>query len=581
MAKALSLSEVAPVIGDNSEDTWWRRAVFYQIYPRSFADGNGDGVGDFVGVLSKLDYLQELGIDAIWFSPFYPSPQNDHGYDVANFFDINPEYGTLEQFELLVKELHARNIRVVIDIVPNHSSSEHAWFQEALAAAPDSPERDRYMFRYSEDGAPNNWGSMFGSPAWSKVEELTKNPKDANWWYLHLFDQTQPDFNWENQEVQDMFDDYFRFWCDRGVDGFRVDVAHGLVKEEGLPDDHIGPRRFEWIDPDGDGSMTKAPDEGPYFDQDGVHEIYRHWRTVLDEYGPDRMLVAEAWVADPERLALYVRPDEMSQSFNFEVLKCGWNASELRQTLESTEAANSAVGAVNTWVMSNHDVVRHASRLGYPWGVNSTSGFGPSDPKPDLDLGLQRAVAMTAFLMGLPGSIYVYNGEELGLPDVIDLPDEARTDPIWERSDRRAYGRDGCRVPLPWDSSAKNVGFGDAGDPWLPLPAYWADYAANVQEDDPHSVLAWYRKAIALRKAEGLGLGKLAVLPSDEDVVAVDHGHVVVAMNLGITALEIPAAGKVILTSALNSDEDGQRVEVINGKTMLAPNTAVWIKTGK
>lgn len=570
-------AQPAPVRGENAADDWWRSAVIYQIYPRSFADGTGDGIGDLAGVRGKLDYLQDLGIDAVWFSPFYPSPQHDHGYDVADYFNINPEYGTLEEFEQLVSELHERGMRVIIDIVPNHSSWDHEWFQEALAAEPGSAERDRYMFRHSPGRAPNNWGAMFGGPAWDPVYNLTGKEADKDWWYLHLFDKSQPDFNWDNPEVQEMFDQYFRFWSDRGVDGYRVDVAHGLIKAPGLPDDQYGPERYEWVDPDGDGRITKAPDKGPYFDQDGVHEVYRRWRRVLDEYGPDRMLVAEAWVEDPRRLALYVRPDEMSQSFNFEVLKSGWNAGELRSTIERTEEANREVGAITTWVLSNHDVVRHATRLGYPFGVYLTNGVGPTDPRPDSEIGLTRALAFTAFLLALPGSMYLYNGEELGLPEVQDIPPERRTDPTWQRSDERAFGRDGCRVPLPWDRS-ENAGFGTSGEPWLPQPEGWEEYAAAVQEDDPRSPLNWYRKALAARKQEKLGEGQLELLPAHEDLVVASGGKdVVAAINLGVTALELPVSGEVIFTSSLTGDD--LAVESREGKLYLQPNYAVWVRT--
>lgn len=567
----------APVEGRNAAPDWWRDAVFYQIYPRSFADANGDGLGDLAGVRSKLDYLQELGIDAIWFSPFYPSPQHDHGYDVADYHDINPEYGTLEEAEELISEIHKRGMRVLIDVVPNHSSFEHELFQAALNAEPHSPERAMYIFRHSDDGPPNNWGSMFGGPAWSKVEELTGKESDKDWWYLHLFDPSQPDFDWDNPAVRDFFDDYLRFWCDRGVDGFRVDVAHGLIKADGLPDDDVGPERHEWVDPDGDGSMGKAPDVGPFFDQPEVHDVYRRWRKVLDEYGGDRMMVAEAWSTSPELLSLYVRPDEMNQSFNFDVLKCGWNSGELRETVRKTREANSLVGAVNTWVLSNHDVVRAASRFGVPFGADLDTGLGPAEARPDLEMGLRRANSLMLFLMGLPGAVYVYNGEELGLPEVQEIPDDARTDPTWERTGRRIYGRDGCRVPLPWASTEPNAGFGPDGKPWLPQPDYWVDYAADLQEDDPASELNWYRRMISLRKELEPGSGDLEFVSGHDDLILVRNGDLGVAINMGYTARKLPFEGEVLITSERDPETQDKAVVVEGESITLKPNSAAWI----
>lgn len=513
-------------------DEWWRDAVIYQIYPRSWADGNDDGIGDFAGVLERADYLAELGVDAVWFSPFYISPQLDTGYDVADYLQINPDYGTLEQFDQVIAALHERDIKVIIDVVPNHSSWDHAWFKAALAAEPGSPERDRYIFRqagraisrdHDENYAvqrPNNWGAMFGGPAWTSVYELTGKEQDRDWWYLHLFDPGQPDFDWTNPEVHALFRDYFRFWCERGVDGFRVDVAHGLVKAEGLPDDNIGPER--WANSGEDAG--KAPDQGPYFDQDGVHEIYREWRRVLDEYGRDRMMVAEAWVPDPDRNSYYVRADEMSQAFNFEVLKCPWHAGALRRTIKATMACNDKVGAPTTWVLSNHDVVRHASRYGYPVGANTEGGIGPSDPRPDRALGLSRALAFTSFLAALPGSFYVYQGEELGLPEVTDIPDDRREDPTWERNGHRVYGRDGCRVPIPWNDEGANAGFSlgsEAAGSWLPQPAGWSDLSVAKQNEDEASTLSYYRRLLCLRKQYQLGRSLLSWVDADADLLVV------------------------------------------------------------
>lgn len=571
-----------PVVGRNADADWWRRAVIYQIYPRSFADGNGDGIGDLRGVIDHLDHLADLGVDAIWFSPFYPSPQWDNGYDVADYFDINPEYGTLGEFDELLALAHARGIRIIIDVVPNHTSSDHVWFQEALAAAPGSPQRDRFMFRESGDRAPNNWGSLFGGPAWTRVSEATGRDEDRGWWYLHLFDVHQPDLNWDNADVHAEFERYFRFWLDRGVDGFRVDVAHGLVKAAGLPDDEVGPDRFSWVVPGSGGRVEKAPDTGPYFDQDGVHEIYREWRRVFDDYGRDRMLVAEAWVDDPDRIAAYVRSDEMSQAFNFDVLKCGWEASQLRWTIARTLGANARVGAANTWVMSNHDVVRHSTRFGYPFGALTSNGIGIGDPQPDEGIGLARALAMTTFLMGLPGSMYVYNGEELGLPEATRLPDDARKDPTWLRSGHRVRGRDGCRVPLPWEADTTGFGFGSGGSggsgtPWLPQPEDWGRFAVDAEAADPASPLNEYRRMIAARRELGLPTGTLTWVDAHEDLVVARNGAVVIALNTGVTPLRIPVSGRIVLLSGTPEVPAGPAAAVARGEFDLEPNHSAWI----
>ncbi|MGA9746753.1 MAG: glycoside hydrolase family 13 protein, partial [Nocardioides sp.] len=400
---------------------WWHSAVVYQVYPRSFADGNGDGVGDLPGVTARLPYLSDLGVDAVWLSPYYVSPMADAGYDVADYRDIDPLFGTLGDAETLIVEAHRRGIRVIADLVPNHTSDEHVWFQAALAAAPGSPERERYLFRDGRgpagDQPPNGWRSVFGGGAWSRVTEADGRPGQ---WYLHIFDPKQPDLNWANPEVHEEFLDILRFWLDRGIDGFRVDVAHGMVKAEGLPDWDQDQEMLDGANPDGE--------RPPMWDQDGVHEIYREWRAVLDEYD-GRMLVAEAWVEPASRLALYLRPDEMHQAFNFHYLGSLWAAPQIREAIETSLEANELVGAPTTWVLSNHDVVRHASRLGLPEpGIHNHHGIGPSDPQPDEELGLHRARAASTLMLALPGSAYLYQGEELGLPEHGTLPDSFRQD---------------------------------------------------------------------------------------------------------------------------------------------------------
>ncbi|MDO4665495.1 MAG: glycoside hydrolase family 13 protein [Actinomycetaceae bacterium] len=549
-------------------DQWWRSAVIYQVYPRSFADTNNDGIGDLPGIIERLPYLENLGVDALWISPFYPSPQCDAGYDVADYTDINPEYGTLADFDRLVEQAHARSMRVIIDVVPNHSSIKHPWFEDALAAGPNSPERARYIFRHSPDGPPNNWGSMFGGSAWSKVRPLTGKDEDEDWWYLHLFDSSQPDFDWSNPEVHELFKNYFRFWLDRGADGFRVDVAHGMVKVPGLPDDTVGPDRWtKGVRPESYLETRTMP----YFDQDGVHDIFREWRQVLNEYGPDRMLVAEAWVEPPSRGALYVREDEMSQSFNFDYLKSPWDANHIRKVIDQSRREMGAVGAPVTWVLSNHDVVRHASRYGYRDTINREAGIGPRDPQPDRELGLARALAATTFMLALPGSAYIYQGEELGLPEHTQIADADRQDPTFARTGGKIPGRDGCRVPLPWHATAPNYGFG-TGSPWLPQPDYWGNYAADREDADPTSTLNHYRKALKLRRELGLGTGDFRWVDSLEGVLVFENKGVTVALNFTDQEWAVQVSGNIVL--AAGKATMGAQLTQLT----LGPNSAAWVK---
>ncbi|MDO5747485.1 MAG: glycoside hydrolase family 13 protein [Actinomycetaceae bacterium] len=546
-------------------DQWWRSAVIYQVYPRSFADSNGDGIGDIPGIISRLDYLQKLGIDAIWMSPHYPSPQADNGYDVSDYFDVNPEYGTLDDFDELVKQARERNIRMIIDLVPNHCSIQHQWFQDALVAGPNSKERERFIFRYSKDGCPNNWGSMFGGPAWEQVYPLTGNEEDRDWWYLHLFAPEQPDFNWKHPDVHQLFKDFLHFWAQRGVSGFRVDVAHSLVKAEGLPDDDIGPDRWN-----SDKCDPESSDSGPFFDQDPVHDIYREWRGVLDEYGKDRMMVAEAWVEPPSRNALYVREDEMSQAFNFDYLKVGWFPDKMRDVINQTVHEMSQVGAPVTWVLSNHDVVRHPTRFGYEPGYSTIEGIGVDDPQPNKELGFARGRAISLFTLGLPGSVYLYQGEELGLPEVTDLPDDARKDPTWLRTNYRVRGRDGCRVPLPWNSSEPHAGFG--GKPWLPQPDDWKDFAPDRQEFVADSSLTMYRKAIALRAQRQLGKGSFTWSKhcKHPQVLCVENDDTLVVLNMSDKPVVLEEVSMPLIASAMVMSNQ-------NGVTMPG-NSAAWFE---
>lgn len=534
---------------DNHE--WWRSAVIYQIYPRSFADSDGDGYGDLPGVISKLPYLKDLGVDAVWLSPFYRSPMADAGYDVADYFQVDPLFGTTADAHRLIEEAHALGLRVVIDLVPNHTSDAHEWFQAAIAAEPGAPERQRYLIRDGRgaDGElpPNNWRSLFGGEGWSRLKRPDGTPEQ---WYLHLFDLHQPDLDWDSDLVKEGFDDILRHWLDLGVDGFRVDVAHSLVKADGLPDEEKNTV---------DGNFPL----GPMWDQDGVHDVYRRWRKLLDGYDGDRVLVAEAWVPDPERLARYVRTDEMHQAFNFDFLSSAWDAASYRRVITETMAANAAVGAPTTWVLSNHDVVRHVTRLARE-DTSDTEGISATDPQPDAALGLRRGRAATLMMLALPGSAYLYQGEELGLPEHTAVPDDLRQDPIWFRSERDQVGRDGCRIPMPWIGDAPGAGFSPTGRTWLPQPDSYASLAVDRQVGVPGSTWSMYHDALRLRHQYGLGLGHLTWEQAPEHVVCFDNGEVRVMVNIGGDPVPLPE-GEVLLAS---TELDG----------VLPTDAAVWVR---
>ncbi|MGD8150370.1 glycoside hydrolase family 13 protein [Ornithinimicrobium sp. Y1694] len=572
---------MTPHAPESHDAPWWRHAVIYQVYPRSFADADGDGVGDLPGITSRLPYLADLGVDAIWISPFYVSPMADAGYDVADYRDIDPLFGSLADADTLLERAHELGIRVLIDLVPNHTSDEHVWFQAALDAGPGSAERERYLFREGrgEDGAepPNNWKSIFGGRAWSRVTEADGSPGQ---WYLHLFDDKQPDLNWEHPEVIEEFHSILRFWLDRGVDGFRVDVAHSLVKDPELPD---------W---DERAVMAGAAEAeaihanlGPMWDQEGVHEIYRGWRKVLDSYNPDgdptqdRILCAEAWLPTQRRTMRYVRPDEMHQAFNFHFLETAWRPTDLREIIDASLEAADEVGAPTTWVLSNHDVVRHASRLGLPIGARRPNGIGREDDQPNAVLGLQRARAATALMLALPGSAYLYNGEELGLPDHTALPDDVRQDPAYLRTkdtDEVETGRDGCRVPVPWEAAAPSYGFGPGEHTWLPQPEIYGALALDRQDGVSGSTLELYRAMLRLRREHDLGVGGLTWLTElggvevGEQVLAFvnarqDGTPLTVVTNLGDEPVALPEDAEILLASGRL--EDGR----------LPQDTTVWL----
>ncbi|GAA3217548.1 glycoside hydrolase family 13 protein [Actinocorallia longicatena] len=515
---------------------WWRDAVIYQVYVRSFADGDGDGVGDLPGIRAKLPYLADLGVDALWLTPFYASPMADFGYDVADYRRVDPLFGTLDDAKALIDDAHAHGLRLIVDIVPNHTSDRHAWFQQALTGDPAA--RARYIFRdgRGEQGElpPNDWESVFGGPAWTRLPD--------GQWYLHLFAKEQPDLDWENPEVAAEFDDILRFWLDLGVDGFRIDVAHGMVKAAGLPD--VGYA---------DQIKMLGTNVLPYFDQDGVHEIHRAWRRLLDSYGGERAAVAEAWAPTAEGLARYVRPDELHQAFNFAYLAAAWEAPVLRAVIDESLAASDAVGAPSTWVLSNHDVRRHVTRYG------------------DGEVGLRRARAAALLMLALPGSAYVYQGEELGLPEVLDLPAEYLTDP--QRGRGEEAGRDGCRVPLPWDGEVPPFGFSTETS-WLPIPSRWRGLTVAAQSADITSTLSLYREALRLRRdLPALGDGRLTWEDGPEGTLVFvrdggDGTRFHCAINLGGHASAIPLDGEIVIASA--------PVQRIGRRLHLPTDTAVW-----
>lgn len=550
--------------GRNAHDDWWRHAVVYQIYPRSFADANGDGVGDIAGIRAKLPHLAALGVDAIWISPWYPSPMVDAGYDVSDYRDIEPVFGTLAEADALIAEAHAAGIKMIIDIVPNHTSDRHALFQAALAAGPGSPERELYIFREGRGEAgelpPNDWQSNFGGPAWTRVPD--------GQWYLHLFAPGQPDVDWRHPGVHAEFEKTLRFWFDRGVDGFRIDVAHGMAKD--------------WALPDLDGLEFPLPEDAehdhPHWDQPAVHDIFRSWRRIADEYSPARSFCGEIWVGRAHRLAAYLRPDELHTAFNFDFLMAPWLPGPLRCVIDSTIASHAAVGAPPTWVLGNHDVTRPVSRY-----AREQEGLAPMARNlvhfeglpADLELGRRRARAAALLMFALPGGAYVYEGEELGLPEAEDIPAEALQDPVWFQSGGTDKGRDGCRVPLPWTSAGDSYGFSPDGSaaPWLPQPADWAPLAADAQDGVPGSTLELYKAALKLRRElRELGDGTLEWLDAPANTLAFtrpggpDGGRFQSWTNLGSEPVALPA-GEVLLAS----DE-------LTGDGRLPADTTVWLR---
>ena len=530
---------------------WWRSGVIYQIYPRSFADANGDGMGDLKGITQRLSHLKDLGVDAIWLSPFYRSPQKDAGYDVSDYVSVDPLFGTLEDFDAMVEEAHRLSLRVMIDLVPNHTSSEHQWFQKALRAAPGSKERSYYHFKdgRGENGElpPNNWQSMFGGPAWTRVED--------GQWYVHLFDSSQPDLNWENPVIREEFEKILRFWLDRGVDGFRVDQPHAMAKAEGLPD-------HPYVEEAGAG-FIEGRENPPMWFQDSVHEIFRDWRKILDSYPGDRAMCGEAYVLPLSFMALWVRPDEFHQTFNFRFLDAGWDREKLVSAINESFEAFDGVGAPSTWVLNNHDVLRHASRFGGDYGRTTASdGVGPNNPQPDNVLGLRKARAATLFMLALPGASYLYQGEELGLPDHTTIAAEHRQDPTFFRTNGQRVGRDGCRVPLPWEMGNAANGFNQTGKAWLPQPASYATLSRDQQVGKPDSTLTMYQEALKLRSELKLGEGSFDWV-SQGEVLTYQNGNLLVVHNFSNQAVKLD--GEVLLSS----------MPLAAGS--LLPNDTAWV----
>ncbi|MFI1166095.1 alpha-amylase family glycosyl hydrolase [Streptomyces sp. NPDC020801] len=533
---------------------WWRDAVMYQVYLRSFRDGNGDGVGDLRGARSGLPYLAALGVDGVWLSPCFPSPQYDHGYDVADYRAVDPLFGDLDEFGRLVDDAHRLGLKVLLDVVPNHCSIQHSWFQEALRSDAGSPARARFHFA---DGRgrngelpPNNWRAMFGGPAWTRVRDSDGR---SGQWYLHLFTPHQPDLDWRQPEVAEHFDDVLRFWLDRGVDGFRIDVAVGLYKHPGLPDS---------TEPDADEAARDAVNPLAW-NQPEVHDVWRRWRALCDSYaaadGKERVLVGEVAVPTPADQALYLRPDELHQAFYFDLLHAPWDADAFRLRIDAALRDIAATGAPVTWVLNNHDQQRSVTRYSRSRRLGDV---------PDLERGAARARAAALMMLALPGSAYLYQGEELGLPEVTDLPPHVLTDPIVTATGDPQRGRDGCRVPLPWSGTQAPFGFsGAAGaDTWLPQPDWFAAYSVESRRRDGSSSWHLYREALQLRRSlaplRDPELRWLAGPP--ESIVFARGDGFLCAVNFSDSPVAAPVPGQPVLSST----------PCDAGK--LAANSAAW-----
>ncbi len=523
---------------------WWRSAACYEIYPRSFADSDGDGVGDLPGITAHLDYIANLGFNSIWLTPIFCSPMVDGGYDVADYREIDSTFGDQADLDALLAKAHLLGLKVILDIVPNHTSDQHPWFVEAVAAHSGSAARDRYIFRECTDPdvPPNDWQSAFGGSAWSRVSEPDGQPGD---WYLHLFAPEQPDLNWENQQVRTEFAAVIRYWFDRGVDGIRIDMAHALFKAPGLPD--AGP---------GQHVEYRRNHEMPFFDQEPLHELYRSWREIADG-APGRALIAEVCLFDLERQMRYVRPDELHQAFNFSYLEAEWSATALRSVITESLAAAATVGTVPTWVIGSHDSIRPVTRFG---GGN---------------VGRRRARAAALLMLALPGGCYVYQGEELGLEQV-ELADEARRDPVWERSGHTNLGRDGSRIPMPWAGDSPPFGFSPPGSSlsWLPQPDGFAQVSVSRQQGDPTSVLSLYESALGLRSKLFTVDREFTWIKSSDDVIAFVRGGYGCAVNFGSQPWPLPSGWQVLLRSVPPTGVDTRTPG--EPEPSIDTDTAVW-----
>jgi len=536
----------------------WEDMVLYQVYPRSFSDSDGDGTGDLQGVIDRIGHLELLGVDGVWLGPVMRSPGADHGYDVSDPRDVDPLFGDVDALRRLVAELHHARMVLLMDLVPNHTSVEHPWFAAAVAAGPGSPERERYFFRDGRgpDGAepPNNWPSVFGGPAWTRVTEPDGRPGQ---WYLHLFAPEQPDLDWNHPDVGADLERTLRFWLDLGVDGFRIDVAHGLAKPEGLPD----------LDDDVVPAQLIVDERDVRWDRPDVHEVHRRIRRVLDDH-PGTAAFGEVWVGDVDRFSAYLRPDELHFAFHFALTSAPFEAGAVREAIESSLEAARAAGSVPTWALSNHDVVREVTRYG-----NGVPGRA-------------RARAMALVTLALPGIAFVYNGAELGLPSDYSIPHDRLTDPTWDRTGHAEMGRDHCRVPLPWEGDEPPYGFSTTADTWLPMPEGWGRFTVESQLEDPGSTLSLYRAAIEIRQSwtagavagdAGAGAGaadqtSVAWYGAPSDCLAFRRADgVVCALNASDRSVPLPA-GEVLLASGPlpTAGPDGDAV--------LPPDTAVWLR---
>jgi alpha-glucosidase len=527
---------------------WWRDAVVYQVYVRSFADANGDGVGDLAGVRAQLPYLHDLGVDALWFNPWYPSPGADAGYDISDYRSIDPAFGTLQEAEGLIVEARALGIRTIVDVVPNHVSNEHPWFRAALSSAPGSPERARFWFRPGKgangEEPPNGWQSIFGGSAWTRTDGTDGE------WYLHLFAPEQPDLNWTHEDVWAEHDDVLRFWFDRGAAGVRIDSAALLVKDPEL----------------GEETAEAGPGEHPFTDRDALHDVYRHWRAIADSYDEPRVLIGEIWLPDPDRLVRYLRPDELHTAFNFDFLGAPWDSGRMRASIDGALALHAPVDAPATWVLSNHDVTRPVTRYGRDDSSFAFESKRVGTPT-DLHRGLRRARAAALLAMALPGSLYVYQGEELGLPEVEDIPGERKQDPMWLRSGGVDPGRDGCRIPIPWSGDTAPYGFSPDGvRTWLDQPDDWGSLTVEAESGDPGSMLSLYRAGLHLRKQAPWGAGAFHWIPSGDDVLAFGRGDAFVCLvNFGPQPVALPAGAEILIAT---SDLEGGAVP---------QDTTVWL----